>query len=223
MPVQTELIQLCKLVAAELSQMDSTTNWKFQEPSEENASYPSQTIFNASDPDCELHIRIETYGSNKGKIEVHGNFHIARDENGTKSFEDVREYSLVHGKSPLPSIAVSMSRGPEVIAKEIKRRFLPEYLPLLKKAQTKRDSREEYYRKAQSNLRTLAAIVHADMSRLKREGTEISTYSSDSAYCEVRTNDTGKTDIKISNLTFEQAKRVLAIVAERPKISDSSV
>lgn len=223
MPVQTELIQLCKDVSFFLNEGSKTEVWKFQAPKDTDGfCYPSQTIFNASDPDCELHLRIETYGSNKGKIEVHGNFHIARDENGTKSFEDVREHGI-GGYSSLPSIAVSMSRGPEVIAKEIKRRFLPEYLPLLKKAQTKRDSREEYYRKAQSNLRTLAAIVHADMSRLKREGTEISTYSSDSAYCEVRTNDTGKTDIKITNLTFEQAKRVLAIVAERPKLSDSSV
>lgn len=219
--VQTELIELTKKIAFYLNVGEQTEVWRFQKPrTDEGLEYPSQTIEKTSDLDCQIHIRIETYGASKGRVEVSGNFHIAKNEFGNSQFEDVREYGI-NGHSALPSISVAGTRGAEAIAKEIKRRFLPEYLPLLIKAQAKRDDRLNYYAKVRKNLTELGAIVGADMTRLKLESCDLRTYSNSRAYVDIHSNDTGVTDLKITNLTFEQAKRVLAIVAEE-RISDAA-
>ena len=79
-----ELIQLTKDIAFFLNAGETTPAWTFK-PMDE--PYPTQYITGPNE--AELAIRIETYGARKGRIEVHGNFHIGRD----RQFVDVREWN----------------------------------------------------------------------------------------------------------------------------------
>ena len=148
----TDLVQLTQDIAFFLNEGETAVKWTFK-PLDE--PYPTQYIKGPNE--SELAIRIETYGSRKGRIEVHGNFHIGRNQ----EFIDVREWNhSTSERCKLPEISVSGTRGAAAIAKEIKRRFLPEYLPLLQKAINRRDAANSHEDKTRANLTVLAAIVN---------------------------------------------------------------
>jgi hypothetical protein len=194
-----DLVQLTQDIAKELG-----TDWTFK-PLDE--PYPTQYLKGPNE--AELAIRIETYGSRKGRVEVHGNFHIGRN----REFIDVREWN--HGTSErckLPEISVSGTRGAEAIAKEIKRRFLPEYLPLLQKAIDKRDAANSYEDKTRANLTALATIVNAHVPT-ERDRTTASFYHNDRAYGNVQCSGDSVT-LKLCSLTMKQAERILTLLTE---------
>lgn len=124
-------MQLLSDVAFCLNEDETKDVWKFDEPKdEENKYYPGQRIVKRDDPSCYIVLHRTEYGCDKGKIEISGNFHF-RGTDGNLSFVDVREWNHdIGGRSALPSIKVSASRGAQTIAKEIKKRFLIDYLPL---------------------------------------------------------------------------------------------
>jgi hypothetical protein len=70
--------------------------------------------------DAKLFVRVQTWGAHKGKLEISGCYPDASDVKWS-------------GPSPNPSIGVDGKRPTEAIAKEIARRLLPEYLPLLQR------------------------------------------------------------------------------------------
>src|SRR4029077_2682444 len=106
----TNLIQLTKDVAFFLNEGETTPAWTFK-PMDE--PYPTQYISGPNE--AELSIRIETYGSRKGRVEVHGNFHIGR----TREFIAVLEWKGPE-RERLPKISASADGGAKAIAKEIK-------------------------------------------------------------------------------------------------------
>ena len=194
-----ELVQLTKDIAKELGDA-----WMFK-PMDE--PYPTQYINGPNE--AEIAIRIETYGSRKGRVEVHGNFHIGRE----REFIDVREWNhATSERCKLPEISISGNRGAAAIAKEITRRFLPEYLPLLQKAIDKRDAAISWEDKTRANLVTLAAVVNASIPT-ERDRTTASFYHNDKAYGDIQCSG-DSVSLKLSSLTTEQAKRILAMVAE---------
>ena len=152
----TDLVRLAQDIAKELG--DGWTFKPLDEP------YPTQYITGPNE--AELAIRIETYGSRKGRIEVHGNFHIGRN----REFIDVRDWNhTTSERCKLPEISVSGNRGAEAIAKEIKRRFLPEYLPLLQKAIDKRDAANSHEDKTRANL---VILLQSSTPEYQKSGTE---------------------------------------------------
>jgi hypothetical protein len=194
-----ELVELTKAIAKELGNA-----WTFK-PMDE--PYPTQYITGPNE--AELAIRIETYGSRKGRIEVHGNFHIGHN----REFIDVREWNhSTSERCKLPEISVAGNRGAAAIAKEITRRFLPEYLPLLQKAIDKRDAANSYEDKCRKNLTLLAGIVNADVPT-ERDRTTASFYHNDKAYGDIQVSGDSVT-LKLSSLTMEQAKRILTQLTE---------
>jgi hypothetical protein len=196
---QVDLVQLTQDIAKELG-----TDWTFK-PLDE--PYPTQYLKGPNE--AELAIRIETYGSRKGRVEVHGNFHIGRN----REFVDVREWNhSTSERCKLPEISISGNRGAAAIAKEIKRRFLPEYLPLLQKAITKRDEHASYEDKTHANLVILAAIVNASVPT-ERDRTTASFYHNDKAYGDIQVSGDSAT-LKLSSLTMKQAERILTLIAE---------
>jgi len=202
-----ELIKLTCEVAFFLNVGELTPVWEYK-PLDE--AYPTQYIRKVSQHECEIALHAVTYGAGKGRVEVHGNFHLGKN----KQFVDIREY--VNGERvPLPTITVNSSRGAAAIAKEIQRRFMPAYLPLFNKAIEQRNSSNAFHATAFDNLKMLAAIVHADLSNLRNgeESQEVSFYRSDAAYGEIYASDKS-VNLKLSSLTIEQAKRILAIVIE---------
>jgi hypothetical protein len=194
-----ELVQLTKDIAKELG--DAWTFKPLDEP------YPTQYIQGLNG--AELAVRIETYGSRKGRVEIHGNFHIGRN----REFVDVREWShSTSERCKLPEISVAGNRGAASVAKEIKRRFLPEYLPLLQKAIEKRDAATSWEDKTRANLVTLAAIVNASVPT-ERDRTTASFYHNDKAYGDIQVSGDSVT-LKLSNLTMKQAKQILTSLTE---------
>jgi len=192
----TEVIQLAQDVAKELG-----NGWAFK-PYDE--PYPTQRITGPNE--AEISIRIETYGSRKGKVEVHGNFHIGRNN----EFIDVRGWnSSASTYNTLPSISVTGSRGVTAIVKAIKSRFLPEYLPLLAKAVAKRDAYIAHEDTSRENLIALAAIVNARVPS-ERDRTTASFYTRD--HSGEITVSCHSVTLKLNSLTIDQAKRILEIL-----------
>jgi len=191
----TNLIQLTKDVAFFLNEGETTPAWTFK-PMDE--PYPTQYISGPNE--AELSIRIETYGSRKGRVEVHGNFHIGRN----REFIDVREWNGSE-RAKLPEISVSGERGAQAIAKEIKRRFLPAYLPLLAKAIARRDEANTYEDKTRANLAMLAEIVGA---RLPEDHGRTTTYFTGG---DIQVSGDSIT-LKLSSLSIEQAKQILEMM-----------
>jgi hypothetical protein len=191
----TNLIQLTKDIAFFLNEGETAPVWTFK-PMDE--PYPTQYIQGPNE--AELAIRIETYGARKGRIEVHGNFHIGRN----REFIDVREWNGSE-RAKLPEISVSGERGAQAIAKEIKRRFLPEYLPLLAKAIARRNEANTYEDKTRANLAMLAEIVGA---RVPAERGRTTTYftGGDIQVCG------DSITLKLSSLNVEQAKQILEMM-----------
>jgi hypothetical protein len=193
----TDLVQLTQDIAKELG-----SDWTFK-PLDE--PYPTQYITGPNE--AELAIRIETYGSRKGRIEVHGNFHIGRN----REFIDVRDWNhSTSERCKLPEISVSGTRGAAAITKEIKRRFLPEYLPLLQKAIDKRDAAHSYEDKTRANLTVLAAIVNAHVPT-ERDRSTASFYHNDKAYGDIQASGDSVT-LKLSSLTMKQAQQILTLL-----------
>jgi hypothetical protein len=133
---------------------------------------------------------------------VHGNFHIGRD----KQFVDVREWNGSE-RAKLPEISVAGDRGAQAIAKEIKKRFLPAYLPLLAKAIARRDEANSYEDKTRANLVYLAASVGAPVPDERNRST---VYASG---VEIQVSGDSIT-LKLSSLNVEQAKQILQMVKE---------
>src|ERR1700722_2186492 len=96
---------------------------------------------------------------NPDRVEVSGWLHIGKDG----SYVEVRDKS--YNRVTVDAITVALARGPEAIAKEIARRFLPEYLLVFALAQ-------EIVRKDAK----YAALITAGLQRLaKAAGTELPT------------------------------------------------
>jgi hypothetical protein len=200
-----DLVQLTKDIAFFLNEGETTVKWTFK-PLDE--PYPTQYIKGPNE--SELAVRIETYGSRKGRIEIHGNFHIGRN----REFIDVREWNhSTSERCKLPEISVSGTRGAAAIAKEIKRRFLPEYFPLLQKAIDKRDAANSYEDNTRANLTALAAIVNASVPT-ERDRTTASFYHNDKAYGDIQVSGDSVT-LKLSSLTMKQAQSILAMLTEK--------
>jgi hypothetical protein len=191
----SQLIQLTKDVAFFLNEGETAPVWTFK-PMDE--PYPTQYITGPNE--AELAIRIETYGARKGRIEISGNFHIGRD----RQFVDVREWNGSE-RSKLPGISVSGERGAQAIAKEIKRRFLPEYLPLLAKAIARRNESNTYEDKTRANLPMLAEIAGA---RVPEERGRTTTYFTGG---DIQVSGDSIT-LKLSSLSVEQAKQILEMM-----------
>jgi hypothetical protein len=116
-------------------------------------------------------------------------------------------------------ITVSISRGEEAIAKEINRRFLPEYLRVVGLALDKIAADEAYETKRFENLQACASTLNKVLDRPYGHNTRVEDRTEFSEYlgangagirieCKASANDI---DLKIDNLSVEQAKQVLAL------------
>jgi hypothetical protein len=156
-----------------------------------------------------LFIRDEDAGyaraNEKGKVTIDGSPYkvpgVERDDYPYRPY----------GTKP-PRISVSKSRGPDTIAKEIRRRLL---------ADVEREHNETIERmlRRKSNERSQASIV-AELAALipgayVRGGEVSSRIGSGSLYGDLTVSHDGtKVEAKLRGLTVEQAKRVAAILAE---------
>lgn len=137
--------QLTKLTLAVAAALGAP--WKAEAPRE---SYDA-TSYIANDDGAQLSLMTQYNHTNR--VSVRGVMHF--EVNGRLQYVSVYENGQ---KLDIPSISVAIERGPDVIAKEIKRRLLPIYLHAveLAKADSKRQS--ENTARRQANIRTLVAL-----------------------------------------------------------------
>jgi hypothetical protein len=117
------------------------------------------------------------------------------------------------------SISVATKRGAEAIAKEITRRFLPDYLKAVSLTLERIARDENFEAQRLANLQACAATLNEVINPPYGHNTRIEDRTEFSHYfgancsgirveCKASANDV---DLKIENLTVEQAKQVLAL------------
>ena len=151
--------------------------------------------------EAKLYLRLE--GDTKGdRIGVSGHFHIGRTAYGNTEF--------VRPKSGVPSaITVSLARGEETIAREIKNRYLPKYLAALAEARAQRDATQLYMDKKMGNLRHLHNMTGE--TRTLDAGTTRAYLQVGEVYGHIETSDNTAT-LDLHCLTMKQAEAVIKLL-----------
>jgi hypothetical protein len=111
----------------------------------------------------------------------------------------------------VPSITIALSRGPVAIAKDIAKRFLPEYLRVFALAQAKVAADNSYEAKITTNLQRLAAVAGVTLPTEQRHYNEVNksfTFHLGNSYHEVKVSDKD-VDLKLQDLSFEQAEHII--------------
>jgi hypothetical protein len=134
--------------------------WKVRplRPDRDEENYPTRWIVNGEG--AELWVRIEEYGAQKGRVKVSGSLHI----NG--QFQTVYENG---NRASVPDISVNPERGVAVIAKEIKRRLLPDYLRVLAFALAQADRHNQQTKARQQAIRELLALTGGEAPDFSRD------------------------------------------------------
>lgn len=156
-------------------------------------------------------LHFEGYG-NQGKLRVTGTFPRTNDG----------EYIGIPRGTSDPEIGVSLSRGAETIAKEITRRFLPEYLPILAMVQKTKQERDLIAAMVASNTAALAAAFEEPLS--KNETTRKETLKNGHLhvgshrcfYGEARISTT-TVNLTLGSIPLATAHKIAALLMELPK------
>jgi hypothetical protein len=144
------------------------------------------------------------------RLNVSGDY--PRDEGNNGSYSDPKSWgAIAYNESP-PSITVSADRSPEAIARDIQRRFLPEYTRIynlcIEKRNERNAARSGYLSKAETILKALgkrrAEIVGAP------DNTHVDLRYSDSGYGKLT-----ETSIDLHSLSFETVLEIAAVLAKK--------
>jgi hypothetical protein len=144
------------------------------------------------------------------KVNIGGSLHVGENGQYVQVYEKGNDGTGWERKD-VPTIGVSIARGFDVIASEIKRRLLPEYDRLLTLALAQVQREQEYKNAKRANLERMArAAGHtlpAEDERHQRRDNAFNV-SFGNLSVEVKAGDKD-VDIKINNLTPEQAEGLL--------------
>lgn len=127
-------------------------------PNEEQ-HYPTHKIEN---PENGAILWVNIIWNHKDRANISGSLFLGRGNTHVTVYEN-------HERAKVPDITVALARGPAAIAKDVKRRLLPEYLRILElaKAQVARDNERTANR--QANIRKLAAAAKAKVPDFERD------------------------------------------------------
>ena len=182
--------------------------WEFVKPTEDVYSVYLRNAGNAR-----IYIQFDGY-ENPKRLSISGYQHIGKNGQYVEVYENVKRNDYTHWERvTAPSITVALSRGYEAIAKDIAKRFLPEYLRVFSLAVTKVAADAEYEAKIAANLQRLADVAgvkfHSE-DGLNYRGEQRTSFSwkVGTAYHEVKVND-HDADLKLNDLTFEQAEFII--------------
>lgn len=184
-----------KCIATELHKLDSLHPWTFVEPTEDTWSVYLRNAGNAR-----IYVQFVGYADNPERMEVSGNLNIGKNRQYVQLYENGNRVGV-------PTITVAVSRGCAAIAKDISKRFLPEYMRLFTMAETK--VREEAKAKADihANLQGLASAVGKSIPIDEASGFNFSfgvsgVYGNVAAFAD-------DASLNIKNLTYAQAAHIL--------------
>lgn len=114
-----------------------------------------------------------------------------------------------------PRITVAQGRPAKDIAREIERRFLPEYLPLYTKMLERRNATDVRQDSTQTASENLAKLVGGKVQGQERGDGEVHWYHEGATYGDAKSHDGGKEwNLQVHNLSYDKVARILKIVNE---------
>ncbi len=146
----------------------------------------------------------------KDKIHISGEFPKMSD--GEEIPKARRPYN---NNGPWHSICVSHFKAPEQIAKDIKRRLLPDYMALMVEVLAQREEIDGQYNGRDSRAEAIAKILQVKPRGGIKRGDEVScgtAYLDSAPSCEVRFAYSGEMDIHIRTRNLDLAKALAALV-----------
>ena len=210
------LSELARQIAFELNLITPLRPWTFVEPTEDVYSVHLRNAGKAR-----IYIQFDGFNEPK-RLTVSGYQHIGKNNSYVEVYDRGAD-GTGWTKASVPSITVAISRGPEAIAKDIAKRFLPEYLRVFALVEEKVAADSAYEAKIAANLQRLADVagVHfhsEDGLNYRGEQRKSFSWKVGTAYHEVKVND-HEADLKLNDLTFEQAEKIITLLKHWEKHS----
>lgn len=116
---------------------------------------------------------------------------------------------------PHPRITVAENRPAKDIAREIERRFLPDYLPLYAKMVEQRNAIDVRQDSAKVKVTELTKIIGGETRGLEAGDGEVHWFHEDATYGDAKSHDGGKEwNLQVHNLPYDKVARILKIVKE---------
>jgi len=198
------LIDLTAKITEALNNIPARSKqWEFTPDSE---GWSGQSITSTTS-NAKLYI---SYLQSRGThLHISGSLHVGENGQYVTVYDKGADGTGWH-RQYAPDITVAVKRGAEVIAKEIHRRMLPEYMRILRLANDSVDKDRAYKHAKENNLARLArtAGVKIREDRGPKDGFYTSAGNIDGS---VRTS-ADDADIDLRNLTINQAEKVLAFI-----------
>jgi hypothetical protein len=203
------LYSLGLAIAAELRILEPLRPWTAVEPTEDVYSVYLQ---NGNGARIYLH-----FDSSKGydlndRVLVTGHMHLGKNGSYVEVYDRGAD-GTGWNKVSTPRITIGLSKNPEAIAKDIAKRFLPEYLRVFALAQAKVQADADYEAKITANLQRLAAV--ANVPRPSKEtalygkvNNQFSFRVGENRYYTV-TASAKDCSLKLDTLSFEQAEVII--------------
>lgn len=120
-----------------------------------------------------------------------------------------------YGGDQSPRITVSENRSAKDIAREIERRFLPEYLPLYAKMVERKEAIDARQASAKTKVQSLTEIVGGEIRGIEKGDGEVHWFHNDATYGDAKSSDGGKEwTLNVHSLPYEKLARILKIVKE---------
>ena len=196
-------------LAPALSALNPQRPWTFVEPTED-----TYTVYLRNAGKARIYLQLE---SSKGydlndRILVTGHMHIGKNGSYVEVYEDRRgENGTRWERVSAPRITVAVSKNPEAIAKDIAKRFLPEYLRVFALAEDKLAKDAAYECRIVTNLERLAECAGVPVAPQNYRGEVNNQFTmriGERQYHSVSVTD-HDADLKLDSLTFEQAEHII--------------
>lgn len=195
------LSALARQIAVELNKLPhGNTVWAHIEPTEDTYS-----VYLRNGTDARIYLSFDSYNE-PTRLSISGYLHIGKKGSYVEVYERGEDGTGWYKVSPAPSISVAIARGCAAIAKDIAKRFLPEYLRVFALAQTKVQSDADYEATIAANLQRLANVAKVTVREAGQKSFSFSTGESQYHTVAVSANDA---DLKLDSLTFEQAEHII--------------
>lgn len=186
------LSAVVKDVAAELAILTGHP-WQLRRDTEGEDSSWRQYV---EGPDQAAIFVSNTWGG-KGRIHLSGSF----PQDAHFSYQEQR-----------PSITVAETAAPERIAKEINRRLLPEYLPLLAKKLADKQAHDNFEANKLATFKAALAVIGYAVESYNGQVREEKSVGSE--YIHFRTLNETQVQLDRFQLTVEQLRKINAVVPE---------
>ena len=199
---------LARQIATELNKINPLRPWTFAEPTEDVYS-----VYLRNAGQARIYLQFDSskgYNMND-RVLVTGHMHIGKNGQYVEVY-DRRADGMGWNKVSAPRITSALSRGCAAIAKDISKRFLPEYLRVLALAEAKVQADADYDASITANLQRLAKVAGVNVPTGQQRYGEVNKSFhfrvGESRYYTV-TASAKDCSLKLDTLSLEQAEFII--------------